>query len=57
MGAGAPHAATRQEKEEQIDRDIPRILFNIGGKTLGGSQTDPQKDIQSKLVSLSGHWS
>ena len=51
VGAGAPHVQTRQEKEEQIDRDVPRTVFRIGTKELGGAiGSDVQDNIQDKLV-------
>ena len=51
VGAGAPHAQSRQEKEEQIERDIPRTAFIIGSKRMGGA-SGSEDNIQEKLVSV-----
>ncbi len=54
MGAGAPHVQERHEKEEQIDRDIPRTVFHIGSKKLDVSfGKGLQDNVQDKLVCVS----
>ena len=54
VGAGAPHVQERQEKEEQIDRDVPRSVFHIGTKKFGCAYgRDAQDNVQNKLVSQS----
>ena len=51
LGAGAPHVHTRQEKEEQIERDVSRTSYTIGSITVGpASGQNIQDNIQQKLV-------
>lgn len=51
VGAGAPHVQERQEKEEQIDRDVPRTVFNIDSQTYGVAYgRDVQANVREKLV-------
>ena len=55
LGAGAPHVHTRQEKEEQIERDVSRTSYIIGSITIGPSTgQDIQDNIQQKLVQREG---
>ncbi len=35
IGAGAPHAETKAEKEDQIIRDVPRVSYKIMGEDFG----------------------
>lgn len=52
LGAGAPHAQTKADKESQIDRDVPRTSYKIMGEQFGcamGENADG--NIREKLVS------
>ncbi len=56
LGAGADHAKTKAEKEEQITRDVSRTSFKISDRSFGcamGEQIDV--NIKEKMVSNSVH--
>lgn len=51
VGAGASHVQEREEKREQIDRDVPRTVFLIGGKKLDVAfGRAVQENVKDKLV-------
>ena len=52
MGAGAGHASTKAEKQEQIARDVPRISYKILDKVYGCAMGEfMEQNIQEKMVS------
>ena len=52
MGAGAAHACTKAEKQEQILRDVPRICYKILDKVYGCAMGEfMEQNIQEKMVS------
>lgn len=52
LGAGAPHAQTKAEKESQISRDIPRTSFKILEQQFGCAMGEnDEENIREKLVS------
>ena len=54
MGAGAAHASSKVEKQEQINRDVPRICYKILDKEYGCAMGEfMDQNIQEKMVSLS----
>ena len=54
MGAGAAHASSKIEKQEQINRDVPRICYKILDKEYGCAMGEfMDQNIQEKMVSLS----
>ncbi len=51
MGAGAPHALTKAEKDDQITRDVPRTSFRIMGEEFGCAMGENvEGNIREKLV-------
>ena len=53
LGAGAGHASTKAEKQDQIARDVPRISYKVLDKVYGCAMGEfMEKNIQEKLVSL-----
>ena len=59
MGAGAAHASSKIEKQEQISRDVPRICYKILDKVYGCAMGEfMDENVQEKMVSLlSEGWS
>ena len=57
IGAGAPHAETKEDKQLQVERDVPRTTFKIGGEVYGCASGDLVKvNIEEKLVSWWQGW-
>ena len=53
MGAGAAHASSKIEKQEQINRDVPRICYKILDKVYGCAMGEfMERNVQEKMVSL-----
>ena len=53
MGAGAAHASSKVEKQEQINRDVPRICYKILDKEYGCAMGEfMEQNVQEKMVSL-----
>jgi hypothetical protein len=57
IGAGAPVPSTKVEMEEQIERDVPYAIFNIGGKTWKEANRDSEDselfdNMQEKLIAI-----
>ena len=51
IGAGAPHVQSKEEKDAQIERDVPRMAFKIGSRLLrGATGSDVKDNIRQKLV-------
>ena len=54
MGAGAAHASSKVEKQDQINRDVPRICYKILDKEYGCAMGEfMDQNVQEKMVSLS----
>ena len=43
-GAGAIHAASREDKEEQVARDVPRTSYLVGSERFGCEMGDRAVD-------------
>lgn len=55
IGAGAPHVEAKEEKQLQVERDVPRTSFKIGGKIFGCASGDMVKgNIDDKLCAITG---
>ena len=54
MGAGAAHASSKVEKQDQINRDVPRICYKILDKEYGCAMGEfMDQNVQEKMVSWS----
>ena len=52
LGAGAAHASTKSEKQDQISRDVPRISYKILDKVYGCAMGEyMEQNIREKIVS------